>query len=668
MTTETRAAKAVERAYSILEIKELKDGARIIKGTATTPRPDRVGDIVEPLGVSFKNPLPLLHQHNHDAPVGTVTFDKPTKRGITFTAKLAKVDEPGPLRDRIETAWGELKSGLVRAVSIGFRTLEHAVMENGGWRFLETEVLELSLVTVPANADCTITSIKSIDRQLRAASGTSQKSDRNTTARFGASHKKPSVKGETLMTTISEQISALEADEANIVKQLTKFDVDNMEEADEDRFDDLEDDLAGIRKKLKRLRVQENLTAEKTAKPVKKSVDSDEDGASSRNPSYRDTTADGPNKNIPKGIPFARVVKCVVNANGNSELAALLAERNYPDDKRIANYLRLTPEQKTAIPGANTTGTPSGWADAIAAANVGNEFIELLRARSIIDKFGQNGVPALRSVPFNVKVSRMTSGHTGSWVGEALPSPVSKGAFDTVTMGKTKVGGTTYMSKELMMFAHVAAESIIRDDLVAAVVARADSTFVSTSSAVANASPAGLLQGLSPISATGTGDADDVRTDLQNLYATFSAANIPVSGVVLVMPEQHANALMMMRNSLGVREFPDVTRSGGFLEGYPIISSNHVGAGDIIAISAPDILLADESGVDVSVSDQASIETIDDGNMTQTGRVGTGVAMLSLWQTEMVGIKITRMINWQKARTAAVAYVGDAAWNGAPSA
>lgn len=471
-----------------------------------------------------------------------------------------------------------------------------------------------------------------------------------------------------MTNSISEQISAFEADEANIVKQLTKFDVENMEEADEDRFDDLETDLADIRKKLKRLRTIENITGEKKATPVKKDASNADDASASRSSGYRSTSVDGPNKNLPKGIPFARVVKCVVNAGGNPEMAAILAERHYPDDARIAGFLRLTPEQKTAIPGANTTGTPSGWADAIAAANVGNEFIELLRARSIIDKFGQDGRPALRNVPFNQKVSRMTSGHTGSWVGEALPSPVSKGAFDTVTLGKTKVGGTTYLSKELMMFAHVDAEGIIRDDLVNAVVARADSTFVSTANAAANASPAGLLQGLSAIAASGTGTADDVRSDLQALYATFSAANISVSGVVLVMPEQHANALMMMRNALGVREFPDVTRSGGFLEGYPIIASNHVSAGDIIAISAPDILLADQGEVGVSVSDQASIETIDEGNLTQTGRVGTGFAMLSLWQTEMVGIKITRMINWQKGRTAAVAYIGDAAWNGAPSA
>src|SRR5262245_8908145 len=112
------------RAYSLLEVKGIDDEQRIIRGTASTPEIDRMGDIVEPLGVRFRNPLPLLHQHDSHRPVGTVKFDKPTKDGITFEARLAKVDEPGSLKDRVDTAWGELKAGLIRAVSIGFQVLE----------------------------------------------------------------------------------------------------------------------------------------------------------------------------------------------------------------------------------------------------------------------------------------------------------------------------------------------------------------------------------------------------------------------------------------------------------------------------------------------------------------------------------------------------------------
>lgn len=151
------------RAYSLLEIKAVDDGERVIKGLATSPVPDRYGDIVEPLGVKFQNPLPFLWQHQHDKPIGHVVFDKPTAKGITFTATLPKIEEAGPLKELVDMAWQSIKEKLVRGVSIGFRSLEYAYIDGGGIHFNEIEVYELSAVTVPAHQDATIQSIKSLD-------------------------------------------------------------------------------------------------------------------------------------------------------------------------------------------------------------------------------------------------------------------------------------------------------------------------------------------------------------------------------------------------------------------------------------------------------------------------------------------------------------------------
>lgn len=159
------------RAYSVLDVKALDEGTRKFSGVATSPSVDRVGDIIEPLGVKFTNPMPLLHQHDHRSPIGHVRFKKPTKDGIEFEAEIATVDEPGPLKDRVDTAWGEIKHGLVRATSIGFRPIEYSFMDNGGVRFSEVEVYELSTVTVPANADALISTIKSLDTAARHEAG-----------------------------------------------------------------------------------------------------------------------------------------------------------------------------------------------------------------------------------------------------------------------------------------------------------------------------------------------------------------------------------------------------------------------------------------------------------------------------------------------------------------
>lgn len=155
----------MDRAFSILNIKSLDDDAREFEGVATTPEPDRAGDVIEPLGAKFKNPLPLLKQHDHGSPIGTVTLNAPTAKGITFKAKVAKSTTPGPLKDRLDLAWEEIKAGLVRAVSIGFTANPENVegLKSGGRRFKAYEVLELSSVTIPMNSQALITAVRSID-------------------------------------------------------------------------------------------------------------------------------------------------------------------------------------------------------------------------------------------------------------------------------------------------------------------------------------------------------------------------------------------------------------------------------------------------------------------------------------------------------------------------
>lgn len=150
------------RAFAAFEVKAVDESRRTFSGWATTPATDRVGDVINPMGASFKNPVVLLHQHRHDQPIGVVRFRKPTKAGIEFDAEIPVITEPGPLKDRVDTAWGEISYGIVRAVSIGFRPLKYAFMEDGGVDFHSIEIYELSTVSVPALPEAIITSVKSM--------------------------------------------------------------------------------------------------------------------------------------------------------------------------------------------------------------------------------------------------------------------------------------------------------------------------------------------------------------------------------------------------------------------------------------------------------------------------------------------------------------------------
>ena len=112
--------------------------------------------------------------HDSSDPIGWVTSAKVTDKGISIEGEVASIMEPQSLKDRLDTAWAMLKAKLVQGLSIGFKPLESArIGDSYSFRYTKWLWLELSPVVVPANGDCSIQSIKSIDAQvLRAASGT----------------------------------------------------------------------------------------------------------------------------------------------------------------------------------------------------------------------------------------------------------------------------------------------------------------------------------------------------------------------------------------------------------------------------------------------------------------------------------------------------------------
>jgi HK97 family phage prohead protease len=162
-------AEKTFRAYSLIESKDFDDDQRVIRGIATSPTVDRQGDIVEMDGVRVASDIPLFLYHDGRLTVGRARFEKPTRKGIPFEARIPKVIEEGTLKLRVDEAWQMVRYGLITAVSIGFRVLQDGweSLKDGGMRFTATEVMELSLVPVPAQPEAVIQSIKSADPAAR---------------------------------------------------------------------------------------------------------------------------------------------------------------------------------------------------------------------------------------------------------------------------------------------------------------------------------------------------------------------------------------------------------------------------------------------------------------------------------------------------------------------
>lgn len=163
----------MDRAYSTLEIKAFDEDSGLITGIASTPSPDRVDDVVVSTGATFKLPLPLLWQHNHSEPIGEVVQATVTAKGIEIVAKVAI-----GVTEEIDRYWKLIKAGLVRGLSIGFRGIEAEQIEGSfGTRFKKWEWYELSAVTIPANAEASIATVKEYAAKP-AATGTGKTAEK----------------------------------------------------------------------------------------------------------------------------------------------------------------------------------------------------------------------------------------------------------------------------------------------------------------------------------------------------------------------------------------------------------------------------------------------------------------------------------------------------------
>ncbi len=645
----------ISRAYSLLEVKEWDDDKRELRGVATSPEPDRMGDVVEPMGVSFKNPLPLLWQHDATKPVGTVEFDKPTKNGITFRAKLAKIDEPGTLKDRIDEAWQSVKAKLVRGVSIGFRSLEHAYMKDtGGIHFLKSEVMELSLVTIPANAAATIQSLKSFDLKQRASSGNAPpevtKPPRTGTPNQPAESGffSARMKGVTSMQTLTELREMRETKAARLGELATLFKAaDHNATADETaEFDSLKGDIDAIDRDIRVKEADLIIAGRATRVP-----------ASPASPAFSVKKADPEDKF--KGQSFTRLLIAKARSHlalksGDFVPASVFAEQMY--GKTHPNLVRFI---KAGVAGGGTESGEWGAELAMSDTKYMGDFIEFLYSKTVFDSL------PLRSVPKNVHIKGQDGAATGFWVGESRGIPATTLDFSDVELRGLKVASITACSRELLEDSTPAAEMLIRDGLAEALAQRVDTTFLGAGAASSGVSPAGLLNGVSAFQPSGA-DAAAIRADFQSLAVPFLDAKNG-RGLVHVMRPELAMAMGMLVNALGQTEFPTITEDGGTLFGRPVYTGDNVTDGNWIVLKPSDIWKIGNGGIRITMSDTATIEQ----DTAPTGRSDTPVAasasIVSMFSTDSVAFRVVRDINYAKRRTGVVQYIENAEYGGVVS-
>lgn len=101
---------------------------------------------------------PLLWQHDVKQPIGSFSDMREDGHGLFVKGTLFTDDIP-----RAKEAWKLLREGVVTGLSIGYRVNESFRDAATGIRVLtDIELLEVSMVTFPANAQARVSCVKSV--------------------------------------------------------------------------------------------------------------------------------------------------------------------------------------------------------------------------------------------------------------------------------------------------------------------------------------------------------------------------------------------------------------------------------------------------------------------------------------------------------------------------
>lgn len=350
-------------------------------------------------------------------------------------------------------------------------------------------------------------------------------------------------------------------------------------------------------------------------------------------------------RTLPKGTAFTRYAMALASAKGNVMGAAEVAKQRWGTS---------TPEVEQILRAAVAAGTTTDatWAKPLVPyQDMQAELIELLRPETIIGR-----MEGFRTIPFNVRMPRQTAGSTVGWVGQGAPKPVSKLAFDTITVPHAKIAAIIAITDELARMSSPSAEAAVRQDLVQSIAQYMDVQFVDpTVAAVADVSPGSITNGVTGVDSTGVTVAL-VTTDLNNALTAMAVANIGMRKPYWIMNPRTFNALRVLRTTQDMFAFRDEMQQNR-LFGIPVIVSNNVPLRDqnagggtegyIILVDAAEIFMADDGETMLDVSREASLQ------MDSAPAAGAQ-ALVSLWQNNLVGIRAERYVYWQRRRNEAV--------------
>ncbi len=315
-------------------------------------------------------------------------------------------------------------------------------------------------------------------------------------------------------------------------------------------------------------------------------------------------------------------------------------------------------KEKANINGLNplvaTTGQ-QGWAAELVRQAYG-DFVERLTGVSIVPTLAALGTrldfggAGYITVPYRGALS--TGDLSGEFVGEGVAIPVKKAGFSSKRFDRYKLGVITVFTSEILERSTPAIEGLVRQAILNDTAEMLDSKVLDSVAAGVGvaARPAGLLNGITAIDASGVKTAQDLLAKIRLAISPMVQANAFSKPVIIMNPMDHMGLASQM-NATGQFIFANELAQNRF-QGMQVIVTTRMTAGKFLIIDAADFVSAFDAP-NFMASDTATLQVANAGttaalatpnpDLRHPDAEGPGYSM---FQQDMLALRMIMPVAW----------------------
>jgi len=646
---------------------------------------DRVGDVIRAKGWDLtdfkKNPIALFG-HDNDFVIGTWTNVKVVGKQLRGTLELAQQGTSA----RIDEIRGLIAQGILKAVSVGFRIKEYEPFDKadpwGGWDILKSELMETSVVSVPANPNA-LALAKSLGVSkdtLKIVFGKEGVSATKLAATKGVTASNPTQKRKVgTMNTIADKIkdgeTRLEAlkDEVKSINDNADTEGRDLLSDETDLIEEYASQADALSKSITGWKRTEQLMGQRAADAAHTKATPTHAGAKAKA------------KNDKPGDLFAKMAIATLQGERERKSAIQVAEERFgTTDDRVKALLQVVAKTATSV--ADTT--TDGWAEQLAMNETG-AFIQALTGNSIYAALSAMGtaIPFGNAASLTMPYRSGTGNVAGAFVQENGTIPVMQDHLTSKTFNRFKLAVITAMSNEVIDLSQPGILEIVRRAIMDDTAKTIDTHAISTMVGVAGVRPPGLLNGAANQAATTpAGDAlNEILTDLRYLRSIIQNANAGRAMAYLMHPT-NADALGLVTNASGAFVFPTINGDNdtSTLVGTRVITSTHMDPTIVALTDAADwatafgnpsfemsqstsLVMINNDGTDPSMyhstTDTPGVDVAGSVHPSDAALVTGGPAEVrSMFQTNASALRLILPISYGVLRAGTTAYITGVAW------